>query len=96
MDSHAVKALKYRRSCAITMKKTACCYLQILLSDFLAQYGYKAHDAGYGPFGAIVFGWASAKASVLKQDAEDARQWLLIKHKIIDQDRFSSTWQLRV
>jgi len=68
------------------------CYLQILLSDFLPNMGIKRMMLDMDSWG-YSFRLGSAKAW-FEEDAEDARQWLLI-HKIIDQDS-QLTWQLRV
>ena len=74
-----------------TKEENACCYLQILMSNYVGGFNREQHMRNMDEWG-YSFRLGSA-ADWFYQDADDAREWLL-KQKIINQHN-QITWKLR-
>tara|TARA_R110002049_G_scaffold225521_1_gene397413 strand:+ start:36669 stop:37157 length:489 start_codon:yes stop_codon:yes gene_type:complete len=71
--------------------ENACCYLQLVLSDYIPSFNKAIHMHDMNVWG-YNFRLGSA-ARWFHVDSDDASQWL-VSHNIID-SQFQPTWQLR-
>ncbi len=73
------------------LEEAACCYLQLLWSDYVDGYSRQMHMQDMDQWGYNFRLGSSARW--FNQDSEDARQWL-ISHEIIYANNFP-TWKVR-
>ena len=74
------------------LEENACCYLQILLSDYIPGFNQAIHLHDMDTWG-YSFRLGSSRRW-FNTDSDDAREWL-IQHNIIHSNN-QPTWQLRV